>query len=99
MSIIDISDINLYDLIRALVSNALTHLSKYSKMDSISIERVLPTNSHINEMLNSNHQIIDYFLGVPIKINFNDLTKVNTSFYNRYGRPGSFEKILASLRI
>ena len=95
MSVIDVSDLNLHSLITALWTNMkpACFFKNAGLQAPISV-----TPEQIDKELKSQRGNLDYLEGRAIKTNFNDLTKVETKWYNRDAEENAFEKIVASLR-
>lgn len=100
MSTIDISDINLVELITALWRKQIV-ASFFQSFDArragLSPPRQ-PSEDDILKSLNSQYKYIDYLAGRAIKTDFSDLQHVNTALYNRDAGAGVFEAIVDYLR-
>ena len=94
MSVVDISNVDLVVLIKALWNNmkpaAFFTMSGIPSPSGPSEQEVL---DHLKR-----DKYIDYLNGRCIKTDFSDLTKVSTRMYNRDAGEGAFEKIVNQLR-
>ena len=93
MSTIDISDLHTASLISALWSNILPN--PFFSLHSV-FNPSPPSDTDINTAL-AHSKYIDYLAGRCIKTDFSDLTKVDTSIYNRHAGPNAFEIIVARM--
>jgi hypothetical protein len=99
MTTIDISDINLHQLIIALwdCSRPASFFDSNDAFLGKSLPPALPTAEEINQSFSGSGRI-DYLAGRAIKTNFSDPNNVDTTFYDKYHGEGSFEKIVEQLR-
>lgn len=95
MSTVDISDLDLVVLIKALWNNMQP--AAFFRFAPIS-PPPKPSSEEIMETLKSTRYYLDYLNGRCIKTDFSDLTKVNTRLYNRDAGDGAFERIISELR-
>lgn len=94
MSVINISDLDLYLLIQELWKH-MTSASFFIQYGSPPYDD--PSNEDIAKALIHDNYIY-HLNGRCIKTNFSDLTKVNTRPYNRDGGDEAFENIVSKLR-
>lgn len=91
---IDVSDLDLYDLIRALWCRSFL-CDHWQRND---YPTTLPSDNDINRQI-SNSGYIDYLNGKVISTHFNDLKCVYTFFYNNnVNRFYAFEEVVENLR-
>lgn len=95
METIDISDLNVHDVILALWKN-MEPASFFMFNPGVKVPGQ-PSRAKVDEYL-ARSKYIDYLEGRAIKADFGDLTKVRTFLYNRDGGQGAFERIVADLR-
>lgn len=94
MSVVDVSDLDLAQLLIALWENSSpASFFRYSTLPS----PYKPSRENTLEFLEKT-KYIDYFEGRCIKIDFSDPTQVNPWLYNRDMGAGAFERIANKLR-
>lgn len=101
MSVIDVSDLNLHLLIRALW-NGSKPATYFQTSDAKNNGVQAPcriADQEIDDLIKSNDGTIEYIGGRAIKTNFSDMTQVDTFCYDRQAGKGAFEKVVASLRV
>lgn len=100
MSVIDVSDLDLNELIIALWNGSKP--AAYFQTFDAKNARVKPhtgiTDQEISRQLHLHDGTIEYIGGRAIKTNFDDLTQVDTFGYDRQAGKGAFEKVAKSLR-
>jgi len=94
MSVIDVSDLDVHVLIAALWKRS--HPAAFFMMNRFPAPQECPREDIKQHLAHSKY--IDYLNGRCIKVDFSDLTKVNTNMYNRDMGPNAFENIVAQLR-
>lgn len=97
MTTIDVSDLDLYQLILELWDNmkpaSFFNDAFFNAGFSLPSK---PTRKQIDQTMDDGY--IDYLAGRCIKTDFSDLTRVSTRLYNRDAGDGKFESIVAKLR-
>ncbi|CAH6419886.1 Hypothetical protein HVR_LOCUS962 [uncultured virus] len=99
MLTLDVSDIDIYTLLRALWKNSKP--ACFFAMIQVAAPEE-PSNEEIDNIFAESLRFmkegcIDYLAGRCIKTNFKDLTKVNPEQYNRCNGNGAFERIVHEL--
>lgn len=92
MGYVDISHLNIYDVILALWHN-MKPAAFFTNIPWLAPGE--PTHEEIDKALEHGH--IDYLNGRCIKTYFRDLKKVDTTMYNRDAGPDAFENIITKL--
>lgn len=91
---IDISDIDLYELILEMWKNAGP---TYFIAKELLIPLTPPNKWEIKQALNY-CKYIEYIGGRPIKTDFGDLSRINTRRYNGETRKGQLEMIVQKMK-
>ncbi len=94
MSYIDISDLDICLVIKALWNNM--EPASFFRYSGIKPPPEPSADDIMSQLENSKY--IDYLNGRCIKTDFSDLTKVDTRLYNRDAGNNAFENIVAQLR-
>lgn len=94
MSTLDISDIDVIDVVLALWRNTKPALFFASGFPS----PPEPSRKEIVESLSKFNNYLGYLSGRCIKTDFSDLSAVETRLYDRDAGQGAFAKIVSSLR-
>ena len=99
MSTVDVSDLNIHELIKALWRNRqpAAFFNTFDAMRGGAKPPPEPTNQEIDNAL-QNPYGIDYLNGRGIKVDFKNRHAVNSRLYNRDAGEGEFERIVASMR-
>lgn len=95
MFFIDISDLDLYNVIKALWNSAYPNpIYRFSG----TVPPGEPDNNEIDNTLRRFNGYIDYIAGRPLKVDFNNLKQIDPRLYNRDAGDGAFQKVISKLR-
>ena len=94
--VLDLSNLNRYELIRALWENAKVASFFFVPEASVVSVPKGPTDEEIDQQMRRGS--IDYLNGRAIKTNFSDMSKIDPSGYDSRSYPGAFLKAVSSLR-
>lgn len=94
--LLDLSDLDKYELIEALWQNARVASFFFNPIAAqVGIPKG-PTRAEIDQQMRNNS--LDYLNGRAIKTDFSDMSKINTEGYDSRAYKGAFAKVVACLR-